>query len=101
MIDRAVDKRMRAFYEAVREKPTSVLVSRKDAARIIGVSLPTLDRYGKYGILHPKRRGGSVLYAEAELRAFASASSRSLLSTIDQGMNISPLPNRSHSQETP
>lgn len=66
MIDRAVAKRMEVFYETIKEKPP-VMVRRKDAAAFLGVSLPTLDAYGKYGILHPKHLGGRVYYDEAEI----------------------------------
>lgn len=66
MICRAVDARMVAFYERVREKPP-VLVRRKEAAMMLGVSLPTLDQYGKFGILHPKHFGGRVFYEESEI----------------------------------
>lgn len=66
MICRAVDARMAAFYETIKEKP-SVLVRKKDAARMLGVSLPTLSKYGKFGILHPKHLGGRVFYEESEI----------------------------------
>ena len=66
MIAKAIDERMRAFYESVKEKPR-VLVKRKNAAQLLGVSLPTLDAYGKHGILHPVHIGGRVFYDEKEL----------------------------------
>ncbi len=66
MIDRAVAKRMEDFYESIRHKPP-VLVRRKDAAKLLGVSLPTLDAYGEHGILHPKHLGGRVYYDEEEI----------------------------------
>ena len=68
MIDRAVEKRISAFYESVRSKPP-VLVRRKDAAAMLGVSLPTLDAYGRHGILHPRHIGGRVFYEEGELQS--------------------------------
>jgi len=70
-VDRAVEKRMKAFYDSIREKPP-ILVKRKDAAKMLGVSLPTIDKYGLYGILHPKHVGGRVFYSEDELLAHAS-----------------------------
>ena len=66
MVGRAVDRRIRDFYEKVRDRPP-VLVRRKEAARMLGVSLPTLDAYGKAGILHPRHVGGRVFYVEDEL----------------------------------
>lgn len=68
MIDRAVARRIEDFYESVRSKP-SPLVRRKEAARMLGVSLPTLDAYGKHGLLHPRHVGGRVFYKEEELLA--------------------------------
>lgn len=66
MIKRAMDERLEAFYKSMKANPP-VLVKRKEAARIIGVSLPTLDAYGRVGILHPKHIGGRVFYLEEEL----------------------------------
>ncbi|MBQ8097584.1 MAG: helix-turn-helix domain-containing protein [Prevotella sp.] len=69
MINRAVDSRMKAFYDSIKEKPP-VYVKRHDAARILSVSLPTLDAYGRHGILHPKHLGGRVYYDEAEIEKY-------------------------------
>lgn len=69
MINSAVDRRMKAFYDTIRQKP-SVLVRRKDAARMLGVSLPTIDKYGRYGILHPRHVGGRVFFSEEELMSY-------------------------------
>ena len=66
MVDKAVGKRIAAFYESIKEK-RPVLVRRKDAARMLHISLPTLDAYGRCGILHPKHIGGRVFYEEEEL----------------------------------
>lgn len=75
MINRAVGERMKAFYESIREKPP-VMIKRKEAAKILGVSLPTIDMYGKHGILHPKHLGGRVFYDEAEIEKFAQDNKR-------------------------
>ena len=66
MVNRAVERRMHDFYEQVKEKPP-VLVRRKNAARMIGRSLPTIDAYAKAGILHARHIGGCVFYDESEL----------------------------------
>lgn len=66
MINSAVDARMAAFYESIKEKPP-VMIKRKEAAKMLGVSLPTLDQYSKFGILHPKHLGGRVFYDESEI----------------------------------
>ena len=66
IVNNAVERRLSEFYERIRQKPP-VLVRRKDAARMLGVSLPTLDAYGRCGILHPRKIGGRVFYEESEL----------------------------------
>lgn len=69
MIDRAIAKRMEDFYKSIQPKPDP-LVKRVDAARLLGVSLPTLDNYGKFGILHPQHCGGRVYYAQSDIDRF-------------------------------
>lgn len=69
MIDRAIAKRMEDFYKSIQPKPDP-LVKRVDAARLLGVSMPTLDNYGKYGILHPRHVGGRIYYAQSELDTY-------------------------------
>ena len=66
MVNKAVERRMAEFYDRVRSKPP-VLIKRKDAAKMLGISLPTLDMYGKAGILHQRHIGGRVYYEEEEL----------------------------------
>jgi hypothetical protein len=66
MVDRAVAKRLEAFVEAIKPHPDP-LIKRVDAAKQLGVSLPTLDNYGKYGILHPRHCGGRVYYAQSDI----------------------------------
>lgn len=69
MIDRAVAKRMEDFYKSIQPKPDP-LIKRVDAAKQLGVSLPTLDNYGKYGILHPRHVGGRIYYAQSEIDTY-------------------------------
>ena len=69
MINRAVGERMKAFYESIREKPP-VLVKRKEAAKRLGISLPTLDAYAKAGFLQPQHLGGRVYYDEATIEKY-------------------------------
>ena len=69
MVNRAVDARMKAFYESIQPKEDP-MVRRHDAARKLSVSLPTLDAYGRCGILHPKHIGGRVFYAQSELENY-------------------------------
>jgi predicted DNA-binding transcriptional regulator AlpA len=69
MIDRAIAKRMEDFYKSIQPKPDP-LVKRVDAARLLGVSLPTLDNYAKYGILHPRHVGGRIYYVQSEIDTY-------------------------------
>ncbi len=69
MIDRAVAKRMEKFYKSIQPKPDP-LIKRVDAAKLLGVSLPTLDNYGKYGILHPRHVGGRIYYVQSEIDTY-------------------------------
>lgn len=69
MINRAVAKRMEDFYKSIQPKPDP-LIKRIDAAKMLGVSLPTLDNYGKFGILHPQHCGGRVYYALSDIERF-------------------------------
>ena len=66
IVNRAIDKRIAAFYDSVREKP-KVLVRRIDAAKRLHVSLPTLDAYAKAGILRARHIGGRVFFLEDDL----------------------------------
>ena len=69
MIDRAVAKRMEDFYKSILPKPDP-LVKRVDAAKQLGVSLPTLNNYGKFGILHSRHVGGRIYYAQSEIDTY-------------------------------
>ena len=66
LIRAAVRAELDDFVKAVQSKPDP-LIKRVDAAKMLGVSLPTLDKYAKYGILHPRHCGGRVCYALSEL----------------------------------
>lgn len=69
MIDKAVEKRMSAFYESIKEKPPA-LIKRKEAASRLGVSLPTLDAYAKAGFIRPHHLGGRIYFNEAEIEQY-------------------------------
>lgn len=69
MVDRAVARRMDEFLVSLRATGSDRLVRRKDAACMLGVSLPTIDSYGRSGILHPRHIGGRVFYSRDEVEA--------------------------------
>ena len=69
IVCRVVDARMKAFYDSIRQKPP-VLIPRQKVAQMLGLSLPTIDKYGRFGILHPRHVGGRVFYEEDEIEKF-------------------------------
>lgn len=50
-----------------RQTSNVVLLDRKSAAKILAISLPTLDYYTKQGVITGRRIGRKVLYREDEL----------------------------------
>ena len=70
MIDKAVERRINEFYGRI-QKTSPVLLKRKEAAKRLGVSLPTIDSYAKAGLLHAMHVGGRVFFDEKEIQAFA------------------------------
>ena len=69
LVQRVIRQEMQKFYEGIQPK-ADPLVARKDAASMLGVSLVTLDKYGKCGILHPRHVGGRIYYLDSELLSF-------------------------------
>lgn len=71
IVCRALDRRLDEFAKSIMHKEP-VLVKRKEAASFLGISLPTLDAYGRCGLLHPRHIGGRVYYFEDELLSVKS-----------------------------
>lgn len=67
MINRAVKKAVAEFYEDIQPKEP-VYVRRKEAAQIMGVSLPTLDAYARAGLIKPRHVGGRIFYDKDKLK---------------------------------
>lgn len=65
-INRAVEQAMNDFLESIRDRPDP-LIKRVEAAKRLGISLPTIDAYARAGILHAKHIGGRVFFQESEL----------------------------------
>ena len=51
-------------------QPDKVAYSRKEAAAFLGVSLPTLDRLTKRGLLEPSRATRRPIFLRADLERF-------------------------------
>lgn len=47
--------------------PDVVLLSRKETAKLLGISLPTLNEWSKTGQVTPYRIGASIRYKKAEV----------------------------------
>jgi excisionase family DNA binding protein len=45
----------------------TVLLDRKEAAKLLNISLPTLDLYSKEGVINARRIGKKILYRKDEL----------------------------------
>ena len=75
MICRAVDARMAAFYQSIREKPET-MIHRADAADKLHISKVTLDKYAKFGLLHPKHVGGRIWYSLTEIENFCNSNQK-------------------------
>lgn len=69
LIRAAIRAELDDFVKQVREQPDP-LIRRVEAAKRLGVSTVTLDKYLKYGLLHGKHVGGRIYIAESEINAF-------------------------------
>lgn len=69
LVGRVVKKEVSALLSGFKapEVKRTALVTRKEAATRLAVSLTTLDNWTKNGIIHAVRKGGRVYYAEQEL----------------------------------
>jgi len=57
-------------------QPSTALITRKEAAKLLGVSMRTLDTLAAEGEIHPSRFGRAVRYESRALREFASRQAR-------------------------
>ena len=69
-----VDRAIVQLQEAQSKKNSKTYLSRKDTAKKIGVSLPTLWALDKKGKLPAHRVGGKVLYELGQIVAFVEGS---------------------------
>lgn len=70
MMSCLLDKKLANIMEStpkVEESPSSGLHKRKDAAKRLQVSLPTLDAWTKAGIINARRIGTRVYYTEKDI----------------------------------
>lgn len=70
MMSRLLDKKLADIIEStprVEESPKDGLYKRKDAAKMLQVSFPTLDAWTKAGIINARRIGTRVYYTEKDI----------------------------------
>lgn len=70
MMSRLLDKKLADIIEStpkVEEGPKDGLHKRKDAAKRLQVSLPTLDAWTKAGIINARRIGTRVYYTDKDI----------------------------------
>jgi hypothetical protein len=56
--------------QCAKPKPneTEKYLTRLEACKSLHISLPTLSRYSKLGLIHAKRIGNRILYSEEDLK---------------------------------
>lgn len=62
-----LENRLTQLQETVKPQPKTVLLTRKQVAEMLGISLPTLHAWGKSDILNPFRIGNKIRYKENEV----------------------------------
>lgn len=68
MITKAIDSRLKSIQPATPIQPTSDgLVTRKEAAKRLRISLVTLDNWTKLGLIKAKRIGSRVRYTPKDI----------------------------------
>ena len=75
LVARVIDERMKKFYEMIQPK-NDPLIKRATAASILGVSLPTIDKYAKHGLLHVRHVGGRCYFLESEIMSYKEVKKR-------------------------
>lgn len=65
-----VKEQMKAFFE--KKEPDTSLITRKETAKRLGISLPTLHLYTKEGIIPAVRLGSTVKYRVCDIEKVSS-----------------------------
>lgn len=75
LVARVIDERMKKFYEMCQPKADK-LISRIESSKILGLSLPTIDKYTKHGLLHVRHIGGRCYFLESEIMSYKEVKKR-------------------------
>lgn len=67
LIAEAIKEQLSSFFE--KKEPSTKLLSRKQTAEMLGISLPTLHSWTKDGIVAAVRLGSSVKYKVCDVEA--------------------------------
>ncbi|MCV6629188.1 MAG: helix-turn-helix domain-containing protein [Flavobacteriaceae bacterium] len=62
-----LESRLTELHQTVKPENKIVLLTRKEVAKMLGISLPTLHAWSKGNILIPYRIGNKVRYKEHEV----------------------------------
>jgi len=49
------------------KKPDEQLITRKELAKRLGISYPTIQKYSELGILEPRKLGGRIFFLWSEI----------------------------------
>ncbi|WP_274474212.1 helix-turn-helix domain-containing protein [Mangrovimonas aestuarii] len=67
VIEEVLEQKLKGVQTPTTQKKEYTLLSRKDTAKLLCVSLPTLHDWTKTGIIKAHRIGSRVLYKEYEI----------------------------------
>lgn len=72
MISNAVTNAVKEEFAPLRRQFEDRLISRKEAAKALGVTLATLHNWANNGTMTPTKIGGSVKYRESDITSHLS-----------------------------
>jgi hypothetical protein len=97
---------MVAFCARVKQKDAgnameAILIGRKDAARLLGISVRSLDHAVATGLLKPRRLGRRVMFSPEELRRFAARDHVRLAPAVPEGRDDCRVPDAAANAANP
>jgi hypothetical protein len=73
-----VNEALRAFMQISETKAKETWLTSAEASLMMSVSVSTLSRWARKGILHPRRLGANYRFLEAELRTILDQRKRGM-----------------------
>ena len=62
LVNEILDNKIEIILKHLQQTPKTEYLSKKETAKLLGVSIGTLDNWSKNGILEPRYIGNRVLY---------------------------------------